>query len=610
MNLELFAKPDFNISKKIRLIELFAGYGSQCMALERMGVDFESHYVCEFDKYAQSLYNAAHDTNFPTSDVTQIHAKDLNITETDKYTYLLTYSFPCFTADTLVLTDSGYKEIKDVVIGDYVLTHDNTFQKVIDSKKTKENADVISLKIGGTDGITCTPNHKFLVRTMKIKQTKRNGIRKSFRVLSDPEWKEAKDIKRWDFVGFPICQEEVNPKWDGYKYRLGHGEKNILSNELSLMIDNPDLWWLVGRYLADGWFLKDLTVVFSVRTQKLKEFLERVERLGFKYTIKEHERTAQKVYISKKELVLFLSNFGSGAYGKSIPGYVFKMPKNLIENLINGYESGDGWIDKRSNSHIASTVSRKLVYGLSQLIKKVYNRPVQISKFYRNQDVNIDGKERHIEGYIYTYEYTREPKKHQQAIVLDNQIWQPVKEIVNEQKKEDVYDITVENNHTFTANGVIVHNCQDLSLAGKQRGMEEGSGTRSSLLFEVKRLLSECDENLPQVLLMENVTQVHSKVNMQDFSSWIKFLTSLGYSSYYQDLNAKDFGIPQNRDRCFMVSLLGDYNFEFPNDIPLEYVWEDILEDNVDEKYFINNQKAEKLINQLIIEKRIPEYEE
>ena len=599
--------PQYKIDKPIRLITTFSGIGSQEMALKRLGVDFEIYKAVEFDKYAMAAYNAIHGTNFPTLDIRDVHGKDLEIVDKDKYEYLMFYSFPCFTGDTLVLTDSGYKEIKDVVIGDYVLTHDNTFQKVIDSKKTKENAEVISLKIGGTDGITCTPNHKFLVRTMKIKQTKRNGIRKSFRVLSDPEWKEAKDIKRWDFVGFPICQEEVNPKWDGYKHRLGHGEKNILSNELSLMIDNPDLWWLVGRYLADGWFLKDLSVVFSIRTQKLKEFIEKVEKLGFKYTIKEQERTAQKVYISKKELVLFLSDFGSGAYGKSIPGYVFKMPKILIESLINGYESGDGWIDSKHDSHKASTVSRKLVYGLSQLIKKTFNRPVQISKFYRNQDVNIDGTERHIEGYIYTYEYTREPKKHQQAIVLDNQIWQPVKEIVNEQKKEDVYDITVENNHTFTANGVIVHNCQDLSLAGKQRGMEEGSGTRSSLLFEVKRLLQECGDNLPQVLVMENVPQVASEQNLPSFEKWLSFLREKGYSNFYNFLNAKNFGVPQNRVRCFMVSMLGKYDFKFPKPIPLEKVINDVLEEEVEEKYIIRSEKAELLINQLIKDGKIEE---
>ena len=190
---------------------------------------------------------------------------------------------------------------------------------------------------------------------------------------------------------------------------------------------------------------------------------------------------------------------------------------------------------------------------------------------------------------------------------MDNQIWQPVKEIVNEQKKEDVYDITVENNHTFTANGVIVHNCQDLSLAGKQRGMEEGSGTRSSLLFEVKRLLQECGDNLPQVLVMENVPQVASEQNLPSFEKWLSFLREKGYSNFYNFLNAKNFGVPQNRVRCFMVSMLGKYDFKFPKPIPLEKVINDVLEEEVEEKYIIRSEKAELLINQLIKDGKIEE---
>lgn len=105
--------------------------------------------------------------------------------------------------------------------------------------------------------------------------------------------------------------------------------------------------------------------------------------------------------------------------------------------------------------------------------------------------------------------------------------------------------------------------CQDLSVAGKQQGMSKGSNTRSGLLWEVERLLNET-EYLPQLLLMENVPQVHSKKNLSDFEDWINFLESKGYSNFYQDLNAKDYGVAQNRNRCFMVSILGDFTFSFP----------------------------------------------
>jgi DNA (cytosine-5)-methyltransferase 1 len=144
--------------------------------------------------------------------------------------------------------------------------------------------------------------------------------------------------------------------------------------------------------------------------------------------------------------------------------------------------------------------------------------------------------------------------------------------------------------------------CQDLSLAGKQKGMAKGENTRSGLLWEVERLLNECEE-LPQVLLMENVTQVHGKKNMEHFQAWIDFLESKGYSNYWKDLNAKNFGIPQNRNRTFMVSVLGNYTYEFPKEIPLKLRLKDMLEDSVDEKFYLSGKMVDYLHN--ITEKNI-----
>lgn len=97
--------------------------------------------------------------------------------------------------------------------------------------------------------------------------------------------------------------------------------------------------------------------------------------------------------------------------------------------------------------------------------------------------------------------------------------------------------------------------------------MSKGSGTRSGLLWEVERILSEIIDGrgeLPQILFMENVPQVHGKKNIEDFKKWLEFLESLGYTNYWQDLNAKNYGVAQNRNRCFMFSFLGNYLYDFP----------------------------------------------
>lgn len=142
--------------------------------------------------------------------------------------------------------------------------------------------------------------------------------------------------------------------------------------------------------------------------------------------------------------------------------------------------------------------------------------------------------------------------------------------------------------------------CQDLSNAGNQAGMAKGSGTRSGLLWEVERLLDGCEE-LPQVLVMENVPQVIAQGNIEHFAKWIEKLEKLGYKNKWQVLNAKGYGIPQNRERCFMVSILGDYYYEFPNAIPLKLRLKDMLEQEVDEKYYL----SEKMIKYIVAENKL-----
>ena len=172
-------------------------------------------------------------------------------------------------------------------------------------------------------------------------------------------------------------------------------------------------------------------------------------------------------------------------------------------------------------------------------------------------------------------------------------------------------DLNICNTETFTYLLTYSFPCTDLSIAGKQAGMSKGSGTRSGLLWEVERILTEIrDSNgeLPQILFMENVPQVHSQDNMPDFIKWLDFLESLGYTNYYQDLNAKNYGVAQNRERCFMFSFLGEYNYNFPQPIPLKKKLKDYFEDNVDEKYYINNEKTDKLIKQLIDNGTLPQH--
>lgn len=130
-------------------------------------------------------------------------------------------------------------------------------------------------------------------------------------------------------------------------------------------------------------------------------------------------------------------------------------------------------------------------------------------------------------------------------------------------------------------------------------------------MWEVERILCEIRDGggeLPQIMFMENVPQVHGKKNMADFQKWIQFLESLGYTNFWKDLNAKDYGVAQNRNRCFMFSFLGNYTYRFPEPFPLTKKLKDYLEDDVEEKFYINNEKAEKLIKQLVDSGVLPQH--
>lgn len=139
--------------------------------------------------------------------------------------------------------------------------------------------------------------------------------------------------------------------------------------------------------------------------------------------------------------------------------------------------------------------------------------------------------------------------------------------------------------------------CQDISVAGKGKGFKPESGTRSSLLWECEKII---ETKRPKYLLMENVKNLVSKKFKPGFEKWLQLLETLGYTNYWQVLNAKDYGIPQNRERVFCVSILGTHEpYVFPKPIPLDKRLKDVLEDEVDERFYINSEKANELLVKL-----------
>lgn len=158
-------------------------------------------------------------------------------------------------------------------------------------------------------------------------------------------------------------------------------------------------------------------------------------------------------------------------------------------------------------------------------------------------------------------------------------------------------DLDFEDNQNQTIVMTYSFPCQDISGAGNMKGLEKG--TRSALLWEVERLLGERERErlpLPNILLMENVDMLLSKSFVKQFNLWEQRLASMGYSNFVKVLNSKDYGnVPQNRKRVFMISILGNYHYDFPLKTKLKYCLLDFCNKEVDDKYYLSDKFIEYL---------------
>lgn len=510
---------------------------------------------------------------------------DISKIEKLPYADLWTCSFPCFTADTFVLTkEYGYVPIKDVTTSMSVLTHKNTYEQVANSGKTGEKL-IYSINAKCFDKVECTENHRFLVRTRHRINTHIKGKPLNYRYFDNPVWKECKELSKNDYLGYSINNNSIIPIWE-----------DAINSKIKIakLMNNEDFWWIIGRYIADGFKQEQKTgnkIVICCGNKKVQLGLieEHLEKCGLNYCTDDH-KSCINYHICSNELYKFVCAFGGKAYGKFIPSFVFDMPVNLCKAFIEGYWSGDGCYT--NNIYKATTVSKKLVYGLGQLIAKSYHRPFSIYFTKRKPTCIIEGRTVNQKN-SYSITFNKKNSKQDKAFYEDGYIWFPIKNICCTNEIKPVYDITVKNCHSFTANGTIAHNCTDISLAGKMKGLSPSDSTRSSLLWENIRLLKTAkdDGTLPKYIMFENVKNLVGKKFINDLNNLLSVLDELGFNSYWKVLNAKNCGVPQNRERVFVISIRKDVDneaFVFPKPFDTGIRLKDILDENVDEKYYLS----------------------
>lgn len=639
----------------IKLFDSFAGIGALHKALKNIGVSVDLVGISEVDIDAIISYDAIHINNksLKFSSYSKEEAQDYLIKRNIGYDFkknkskisrmkeskleqlyeacirtnnygdiskidpnslpdfdLFNFSFPCFIAGTLVLTNKGYKNIEDIKEGDMVLTHTNTYQKVVKPMINKANS-IYRLKTMCSEDLLVTEEHPFYVRKKKRINTRIKGKAVNYREFSNPQWVKIKDLSKDYYVGIAINQESKLPNWNGVEVNstwVKYGNKKLL-NTIKKYFNNNDFWWIVGRYMGDGWVkniidhkgtdIYDLYICCA--KDELHEITDVLDNLNlinndFKYKYYE-DRTVYKIRISNVEFAKFLQQFGKGAKNKKLNNTIIDLPKNLLKSFLDGYISADGYFTK--NIYKCSSISNKLIYGIGQCVAKVHNAPFSIYKTIRSKTCVIEGRIVN-QNDVYDIAWKIEKKKQDKAFYEDGYIWCPINGLEKEQYNGLVYNMEVENDNSYTANNIIVHNCTDISVAGKQKGMkdENGSITRSGLyiyginIIKIKK---------PKYIMIENVKNLIGKKFINDFHNIINELNEIGYDCYYPKnnkdkpicLNAKDYGVPQNRERIYVICIRKDidtYDFKFPIGKDYEIRLKDVLEDKVDEKYYLSEE--------------------
>ena len=527
-------------------LDFFAGIGGF-----RKGMELAGHKCvgfCEFDKYARASYISMHliteeqrqklaemplqqrqkeslkdeylNGEWCSTDIRTVNAS--NIPRADCWCF----GAPCLVAGTLITTKEGLKPIETVEIGDIVLTHSNTWEKVTE-RMVNIKTGIYTIKVKGSPITEITGNHRVYVR---YKRKLLDNTSRSYRTeWSSPEWKAVEDFRGDEWIQFPLDKTCENPM-------------NLTEDEA----------WLVGRYIADG-YLRDSDrkdrpsrcrrVIFCVGKGKEAEF-EEILKVGFS-----QEKGCRKYQTCSKRLFELCSMCGKHAIDKHIPSFVMSLPVPLLNAFIKGYMSGDGC--EKDGVYKATSISRKLIYQLGQCVTKAYGCGYSIHYSKRPPKYIIEGRE--VNQHDTWQIVWRENEK--QSVVLDGSLWQKLRKISYEKDRtETVYNLEVENEHSYTANNMGLHNCQDFSVGGKRKGL---SGDRSSLVREIFRILSEIrEEDKPEWLIYENVKGMLSSNRGFDFLSILLELDWGGYDIEWQVFDSSNFGVPQKRERVYTVGHL------------------------------------------------------
>lgn len=419
---------------------LFSGIGGAEIAATWLG--WENLFHCEINPFGRKVLEYWYPNSISYEDITKT-----DFSEWRGRIDVLTAGFPCFVAGTPVLTRRGFVPIDEVKVGDEVLTTDKTYHPVECTMRHQADKIIYMRAQGMYEELKCTPNHPFFIRRKEMYYEK--GVGKIRHLAA--EYVKASEIRKGDKVGYPV--------FEGYDTSY-----------------TKAFWKLVGAWLADGWIQNSLRsgrknshnhkVIICCGKKNIARLHHIIQAAGYKYTLSE-EKSTFKCIICDKWLCSFLKDFGKYAHGKHLSPQCFMLDHERKKAILEGWFA-DGY-RKPNGAQCVTTVSEQLALGMSQISRDVFKCPVSISKKTCNRVCTIEGREvNERPQYCVTISNSS-----RYGFYEDGFVWCNVKSIREESEINEVYNLSVNEEHSYNVYGIAVHNCQPFSVAGQRKGADD-----------------------------------------------------------------------------------------------------------------------------------------
>ena len=527
-----------------KAISLFSGLGGDSLGMTQSG--------CKVIAYNElkPVFCSSHDANFPDSELIcdgKIHdiskLKDACFEKYKGKTDVLFAGFPCFIKGTLVLTDSGYKEIQNVLIDDKLLTHTGAFQNIVNLQRKLYNGLLYNFKIKyHAEIIKCTEEHPFYVR--KQKKLWNNTLQKYEYSYEEPEWINANLIKKNHLFGMVINTKTEIPEF------IFERKFNVSrSNTERITLDNPRQWFMMGYFIGEEWN-EEASELEPI--EKVKQILEST-----------YKDTSE--YQCHDDFIWFniLKQFGKYAHEKILPEWVQNAPTHLIRHFIYGLSKANK-NQIAENAYKITTVSYNLAYGLQRLYLKL-GIISSVDKTIRPETCVIQGRTVNQRDTYQITAYT-EKERNTSSFIEGNYVWytQASSSVVLA-SDELVYNFEVENDNSYIVYNTIAHNCQGFSTAGKKKDDDP----RNTMFLEFLRATKLTD---PHMIIGENVKGLLTRKTTNG-ELYIDIIVAefekIGYNVIHKVFKTEQYNVPQKRERLIILGVKKEnpYNWKpiFPD---------------------------------------------